>query len=167
MELAIAVISLMWVIGILSLQRVDAITDEFTRALGYYLSLNEQGAINQDQLTLKSLMPKTSIVRFVEVLVAAGRRWDKIYLSKSLSFFKKERTIKRCLEWVLVLTTITVPAIYLIDFSSLNLPSFMTKDGATYIIFSLVALTSLGAEKLLSWLADAYYPLNVKEHSDN
>lgn len=165
MEIAVAVMSLMWVIGILSLQRIDAITDEFARALGYYLSLDKNGTISQVQLSLKSLMPKTSIMRFVEVLVVAGKRWDKGYLEKSLLFFKIERRVKRGFETLLILTTLAIPAIYLIDFSSLQLPAFITKDGVLYVIFSIVVLLALGTEKVLSHLSDRYYPLNIKEHS--
>jgi len=87
MEVAVAVMSLMWVIGILSLQRMDAITDEFARALAYYLSLNQKGEIDQVQLSLKSLLPKTFIIRFTESLVTRKKRWDKEYLRKSLDFF--------------------------------------------------------------------------------
>lgn len=166
MELAIAVMSLMWVIGILSLQRIDVITDEFSRALGYYLSLEKDGSIDQTQLSLKSLMPNTSIMRFVEVLVVAGKRWDKIYLKKSLLFFKIERRVKRGFEVMLILTTLLIPLIYLIDFSSLHLPTFITKEGVLYVIFALIVLIALGTEKVLSHLSDRFYPLNIKEHSD-
>lgn len=157
--------SLMWVIGILSLQRIDAITDEFARALAYYLSLNQKGEIDQVQLGLKSLLPKTFIIRFTESLVTRKKRWDKEYLRESLYFFKIETKIKRGFELLLILTTLVIPAIYLIDFSSLHLPAFVTKNGILYIIFSTVVLLALGTEKVLSHLSNKYYPLNIKEHS--
>lgn len=165
MELAIAVISLMWVIGILSLQRIDAIANEFTRALAYYLSLNQKGEIDQVQLSLKSLLPKMSIVRYIKLLVTLEKRWDKEYLKKSLRFFEIEERIKHGFETLLILTTVAIPLIYLIDFSSLHLPAFATKNATLYAIFFIVVLAALGAEKVLLYFSDKFYPIRIEEYT--
>lgn len=166
MELAVAVLSLMWVIGILTLQRLDSTIDEFVKADAYYLSLDQAGVINQTQLSVKSLLPATTIRQLTQQLAASPQRWDRGGLKKSLRFYKISSVIKYSFELLLVTITLILPVVYLVDFSGYQLPAIANKNACTYLLFLSAVVASLIAQKLLVRYSARLYPLNITVASE-
>lgn len=157
MELVLAILSLIWVIGILSLQRLDSIINDFASALGIYLSLNEKGEIKIQELPLYNSIPKVS---YLKHLLLYRDRKDINGLQKSLQFFEKARKIKFAFEVVLITVTLSLPFIELFDFSHLSFLTFLDKNIVFYCIFTFTVLLSFSLEKLLSDFSDKSYPIN-------
>lgn len=136
--------------------------DEFTRAVAYYLSINQDGSIDQIQLQLKSLLPRSAIVDLAQKLSTSEARWDQTGLKKCLRFFSKASQIKSHFEMLLIIMTVTLPLIYLFDFSSYKALTFISKEIVVYFVFSLMVITALVVVKVLSHYSRKLYPLSAK-----
>lgn len=163
MELIFAILSLIWVIGILSLQRIGSILNDFTRALAYYLSINDTSAIDKTQVELWSLMPRDAVLSLVRHIHNLPNRKDKHRLQESLRFFRISSIAVGVFEGILITSTLTIPIMYLIDFTSTHYLTIFNKNVVLYALFTLCVFTALLLPKLLSHISQRFNPLYDKK----
>lgn len=160
MEQVVAIISLIWVIGLFSLQRIDNLINEFYSGIAYYLSLHS-GVIDKIQLEVITLLPKPGIDSYLNSLIEAGDRTDKKALQNGKNFLNLSKKIKRALEILLVVVTLVMPIIYYVDFSNLNTITSLDKSFGLYLALAMVALSSIIIERVLSHLSDLNWPIRI------
>lgn len=162
MELAISAISLMWVIGLFSLQRIDGQINEYYSGLKYYLSLSKDGVVQKEQLDVISLLPRSGIDNYIDVLIKSKLRDHSGFLRKAKRVIRRSKMLKRIIETLLLAITIYTPVVYYADFSSLHLPEGLNKGAALYIALVVVAFSSLVIESVIDQLLDKNAPVRMK-----
>lgn len=159
MELGIGVLSLLWVIGVLTLQRIDAISNDFNKSLSVYLSTID-GVVHTDQLAVNSAKPNKALKIYLDHLISSSDRKDKGGLAKTLKFFKAQQITQALYESLLILITFMIPLVYLLDFHELSFSRHVSKNEFLLLAIFIFTLASLFIHKLLDYLAGHYYPIS-------
>ncbi len=161
MELYIAVVSLLWVIGVLTLQRFDSTDSDFAKATALYTSTVD-GVMNMEQLAINSAKPRGAVIRYLKFLITKSKRTDKGGLKKSLEYFNQSNSLRFFYLTTLILITVLVPVLHQIDFTGFPLTVNFTKNSILLIIIIFFAILSVSIEKMLRVLADKYYPISYQ-----
>lgn len=162
LEFIIALLSLVWVIGILTLQRQDLIINDFLSSLTYYLSLNDKGVIDKVQLEVKQLLTPKAILRLTEILSNSTTRRDLVGLRKSLSFVRLAEKLQFGFVVFMFAVTMALPFVFLLDFSNISAITFISKDVFSYLCLVTVIVFSLVSEKVLKYYSDKNYPVKFE-----
>jgi hypothetical protein len=161
MELSVAAVSLVWVIGVLTLQRLDTVDDDYSKAVAIYTATTN-GKMNLEQLTINSVKPRSAVIKYLIFLITKSERKDKIGLKKFLKYFNASAKVEKSYLALLILITAVTPALYIIDFTDFFWTDNLTKDGILLALVIIFALCSVIAEKIMRIFSDRYYPISYE-----
>lgn len=177
MEAATAVASLMWVIAILNLQRMDRHTADYLSAIKWGSAMridkkSDAGIVNREQLELVKGLPERAMIKYLESMIEQIPDNTKVGMYKNaVEYFSNASKIKHLYEViaiVLSLLTIGLAAISGIEYKGGEY--FLGELQLNYtILFILTVLisTSIFFEKKLSKLTDSEYPISFGLHPDH
>lgn len=166
MEVATAVLSLLWVIGILNLQRIDIIISDFTRSLASYLSISiagkNRGMVNLEQYNLLVSKSKQELVLLIRHDILNTGRTDKVALQHALDFYIIVEAIKTGYEVFLLVLTILIPTMELLSFKGFPLTNIFTKDGILLGTLTVFVIATFIVEKIAYKVSNKNYPIRFE-----
>lgn len=153
MEITLSILSLIWVMGILTLQRLDSIIREYIRTATYATSLREDG-VDIEDVTNKSFWNTSISLLFIAM---QEKKSTKDYIvsraKKTRTFVKRANRVKTIYEIQLLIATVLLPLMQAMNFAGIPAADWLTKNDVLLFTLIIIALQSFIFEKYLMWLS--------------